>query len=80
MKILHISSARIDYPGGTEKVLWEIARRQVKKNKVTILQTNLYEEKKDFKKNEIRNNIKTITCKNDSFLGGFGYSKDLSVK
>jgi len=76
MKILHISSARIDYLGGTEKVIWEIARRQSKKHEVTILQTNLYEEDKKFKGLEVRNKIKIITVKNDFFLGGFGYSRE----
>lgn len=76
MKILHISSARIDYPGGTEKVIWELAKRQAKQNAVTILQTNLYEEEKEYKEEEIRDNVKIITEQNNFFFGGFGYSKN----
>jgi glycosyltransferase involved in cell wall biosynthesis len=75
MKILHISSVRVDYPGGTEKVIWELARRQAKNNEVTILQTNLYEENEIFKREETREGVKIITVKNDFFLKGFGYSK-----
>jgi glycosyltransferase involved in cell wall biosynthesis len=74
MKILHISSVKVDYPGGTEKVIWELARRQVKRNKVVILQTNLYQETESFKEEEIREGVKIITCKNNLVLGGFGYS------
>jgi len=74
MKILHISSAKITYPGGTEKVIWELAKRQAKKNKVTILQTNLYEENIPFEEEIIKERVKIITKKNNFFLGGFGYS------
>ena len=74
MRILHVSSVMIDYPGGTEKIIWEIAKRQAKNNKVTILQTNLYEENKEFKDSEIRKGVKIITCKNNFFFGGFGFS------
>ncbi len=42
MKILHISSVPVEYSGGTEKVIWELAKRQADNNEVTILQTNLY--------------------------------------
>jgi len=80
MKILHVSSVPISYPGGTEKVIWELARRQAKKNKVTILQTNLYEEKKKFKRRYLKEGIEIITCKNDFFLGGFGYSREFVRK
>jgi len=76
MRILHISSARIDYPGGTERVIWEFAKRQAKKNEVTILQTNLYQEKENFLKEEIREGVKVITCQNKLFLGGFGFSPE----
>jgi len=75
MKILHISSVQIDYPGGTEKVIWELAKRQAKNHEVTILQTNLYQEKLKVVKEEVREGVKIITCQNDFFLGGFGYSK-----
>jgi len=80
MKILHISSVKVDYPGGTEKVIWEIARRQARSNEVTILQTNLYQEKEPFKREEIREKIRIVTCKNDYFLGGFGYSSEFKGK
>ena len=76
MKILHISSARIDYPGGTEKIIKELSVRQAKRHKVVILQTNLYEEERLFDRIEERENIKIITAKNDLFLGGFGYSRE----
>jgi len=80
MKILHISSARVTYPGGTERVLWEIATRQAKIHSVTILQTNLYEEGKKIIEEEERENIRIITCQNSHFLGGFGYSPEFKKK
>ena len=80
MKILHVSSARVDYPGGTEKVILEISTRQALNHEVTILQTNLYEENKKFEPVENRGDIKVITCQNDFFLGGFGYSSDFKKK
>ncbi len=80
MKILHLSSARITYRGGTEKVILELARRQSKKNQVTILQTNLYEEKVPFREVELKEGIEIITCKNDYFLKGFGYSGKFKKK
>jgi len=74
MKILHISSVPISYPGGTEKVIWELATRQAEENEVTILQTTLYLPK--LKESIIsKEKVKIITCKNDLWLGGFGYSK-----
>jgi glycosyltransferase involved in cell wall biosynthesis len=80
MKILHISSARVDYPGGTEKVIWELAKRQAAKNEVTILQTNLYQEKEPFVKEDEKEDVKILTCKNDFFLGGFGFSREFKKK
>ena len=79
MKILQIASAPISYLGGTEKIIWEISKRLAKKNKVTILQTTLYEPKKkvgiSYKKG-----VEIITCKNDFFLGGYGYSSEFKKK
>jgi len=81
MKILQISSARVQYPGGTEKVVWELSKFLVKQgHEVTILQTDLYEKGIDFKKVEKKEGVKIITCKNDRFLGGFGYSKEFREK
>lgn len=80
MKILHISSAKVTYPGGTEKVIWELARRQVKKDDVTILQTNLYEENESFLNEEKREGVKILTEKNDFFMGGLGYSKSFKKR
>lgn len=79
MKILQISSAPVSYLGGTEKVVWEISKRFAKDNEVTILQTTLYEPKKSIG-TSFQKNIKIITCKNDSFLGGYGYSKEFKKK
>lgn len=76
MKILQISSVPVTYSGGTEKVVLELSKELSKKYEVTILQTNLYENNKKFKKNSKIGNIKIITCKNDKFMGGFGYSKE----
>ena len=80
MKILYLVSVRVDYFGGAEKLLWEIAKGEAKNNQVTVLQTNLYEENKYFKEQEIKEGVKIITCKNDLFLGGFGYSKSFVKK
>ncbi len=76
MKILQISSAKVTYPGGTEKVVLELSEELSKKHEVTILQTNLYEENSKFEKMSKIGKVKIITCKNDYFLGGFGYSKE----
>jgi len=76
MKILQISSARVQYPGGTERAVLEISKRLSKRHEVTILQTNLYEEDQEFERLSEIKNLKIITCKNEFFLGGFGYSKD----
>lgn len=79
MRILHIASVPVQYPGGTEKVIWELARRQAINNEVTILQTNLYMKEKA-PGEERKNKVKIITCKNDYWLGGFGYSSDFKEK
>ena len=79
MKILQISSVPINYSGGAEKVIRDSSKELVKKNEVTVLQTNLYiQEKKS--SIEIKNDIKIITCKNDYFFGGMGYSKEFKKK
>ncbi|MFA4887930.1 MAG: glycosyltransferase family 4 protein, partial [Candidatus Nanoarchaeia archaeon] len=81
MRILQISSARIQYPGGTEKVVWELSKYLVKKGQdVTILQTDLYEKTTDIKSFEEIEGVKIITCRNDRFVRGFGYSKEFKIK
>ncbi len=79
MKILQISSAPVSYLGGTEKVVWEISKRLSKDHDVTILQTTLYDPKKSSGITS-EDNVKIITCKNDFFLGGYGYSKEFVKK
>ena len=79
MKILQISSAPVSYLGGTEKVIWEISKRFAKNNEVTILQTTLYEPKKK-SGTSYEQGIKIITCNNDSFFGGYGYSRKFKEK
>jgi len=76
MKILQISSVNVKYPGGTEKVVLELSKELSKVHDVTILQTNLYEETTKYKKRSKIGDVEVITCKNDYFLGGFGYSKE----
>lgn len=79
MNILQISSVPISYPGGTEKIIWELSKELSKNNKVTILQTNLYEPK--IKSGiKTKEKIKIITCKNDLFLAGYGYSTEFIIK
>jgi len=80
MKILQISSAPVTYLGGTEKVILELSKEISKKHDVTILQTNLYESKKHFEKNSQIGKVKIITCKNNYFIEGFGYSKEFKKK
>ena len=79
MKILQIASAPVSYPGGTEKIILEISKKLSKKNEVTILQTTLYEPKKTTG-TLYKEKIKIITCKNDYFLRGYGYSKEFVKK
>ena len=76
MKILHSSSTRVTYPGGGEKIILDMARESAKRHDVTILQTNLYEDDLNFKRKEFIDGVKVITCKNDRWVGGFGYSKE----
>jgi len=78
MKILQITSTPVFYPGGMEKVIWEISKRLARENDVTILQTNLYV--KDYKKFEKREGVNIVTCKNDFFLFGYGYSSEFKKK
>ncbi len=73
MNILHITSTPISYPGGMEKVIWELARRQAKKHSVTVLQTNLYDHKIKYEKEQFKESVHIITCKS-SYLAGYGYS------
>lgn len=81
MNILQVSSARVQYPGGTEKVAWELSKFLSRQgHRITILQTNLYEEENSFKRIEKKEGVKIITCKNDKFLGGFGYSKEFKKR
>jgi glycosyltransferase involved in cell wall biosynthesis len=81
MKILNISSARVQYPGGTEKLVWELSKYLVKQShEVTILQTDLYEKGGKWEATEKKEGIEIITCKNDRFLKGFGYSKEFKKK
>jgi glycosyltransferase involved in cell wall biosynthesis len=75
MRILQISSAPVSYYGGTEKVVWEISKKLVEKNDVTILQSTLYAPKK-VSGTVTKDKVKIITRKNDRFLGGYGYSKE----
>ena len=81
MKILNISSARVQYPGGTEKVVWELSRYMARQgHEVTILQTDLYEKGHSWKVVEKKEGINIITCKNDRFVKGFGYSREFKKK
>ena len=81
LKILNICSARIQYPGGAEKVIWELSRFISKQgHDVTILQTDLYEKGYEWKAIENKDGVNIITCKNDRFVKGFGYSKDFKKK
>lgn len=74
MRILQISSAPADPKiGGTERVVWEISKRLAKNQRVTILQTTLYSNKKRSSE-ETKQNVRIITCKNNLFIGGLGWS------
>jgi len=73
MKILQITSTPVFYPGGMERVIWEISKRLAKKHEVVILQTNLYDKKTKYEKIETKDDVKIITCKS-FFLFGYGYS------
>jgi glycosyltransferase involved in cell wall biosynthesis len=81
VRILNISSARIQYPGGTEKLVWELSKYMIKQgHKVTILQTDLYEKDHKWDSFERKEGVDIITCKNDRFVKGFGYSKEFKKK
>jgi len=78
---LNISSARVQYLGGTEKVVWELSKYMAKQgHEVTILQTDLYEKGHKWKASEKKEGIDIITCRNDRFIKGFGYSKEFKKK
>ncbi len=77
MRILHITSSFLPVIGGQEKVVEELAKNLKNlKHNITILTTNLLCEKANLPKYENLNGIKIIRCKNDFFLGGYGYSKE----
>ena len=75
MKILNICSVPVTYQGGSERVILELSKRMAKENNVTILQTSLYEDDIFIGQTKI-DGIEIITCKNDRYLGGYGYSKE----
>lgn len=74
MKILEISSTPITFPGGGEKIILELCKELSKRHEVTVLQTDLYQEKKNIPAIAKIGKIKVITTKNKMFCGGFGYS------
>jgi glycosyltransferase involved in cell wall biosynthesis len=75
MKILQVTSVPITYPGGMERVILELSKKLViRGHEVTVLQTNFYDEKKDYPKEVVIDGVRIITCKNDYSLGGLGYS------
>ncbi len=76
MKILQVCSTPISFFGGMEKMVLRLSESLSKDHEVTVLQTNLYEEDKPHKKEKKIGNIKVITCKNDYFLKGYGYSRE----
>ena len=73
MKILQISSVPVTYSGGTEKVVWEISKRLAKRNKITVLQTTLYDPEKKAGRT-YKEKVEIVTFKNELFLGGYGFS------
>lgn len=80
MRILQITFAPITSFGGMEKVVWQISKEMTKKgHEVTILQTDLYGPKKDTKE-QIKEKVRIISCKNNFFLGGYGYSSEFKRK
>lgn len=76
MKILQICSAPISFLGGMERVVLKLSKELSKNHEVTILQTDLYEPNTPHKKEEFVGKIKVITCKNDFFMKGYGYSSE----
>jgi|SRR3989344_599858 len=80
MKILHITSTPVFYPGGMEKVILELSKIFSKKHEVTILQTGLYYSESNKDMESTFDGIKIITRKNDYFLFGYGYSWSFKKK
>ena len=77
MKILQISSAPVTYPGGTERVVLEVSKRLAKQgHKVTVVQTDLYDKQIEKGRSKIEG-FDVFTFKNNLWLGGLGYSRDL---
>ena len=77
MKILQITSSFLPVTGGQEKVVEELSKGLKKLgHAVTILTTDLGCEKETLPKKENFNGIDIIRCKNDLYLGSYGYSKE----
>jgi len=73
MKILHITSTFLPLVGGQEKVVYELAKRQIKLgHEVHVLTTDLMTEEKTKQEEEIEK-IKVIRFHNRLYLGGYGY-------
>lgn len=77
MKILQITSTFLPVIGGQEKVVEELSTKLKKlKHDITILTTDLFCGGKNLPKEEKINGLRIVRCKNDFFLGGYGYSKE----
>ena len=77
MRILHITSSFLPIIGGQEKVVEELAEDLQKlKHDITILTTDLFCENSNLPKHENLRGIEIVRCKNDLFLGGYGYSRE----
>lgn len=79
MKILQVANVPVSFHGGAERIIWELSKELSKNHEVTILQSNLYvpELKSGV---TIKEGIKIITCKNDYWARGYGYSRELKKK
>src|SRR3989344_8913044 len=80
MKILHITSTPVFYPGGMERVILELSKIFSKNHDVTILQTGLYDPENNKDAESSVEGIRIITRKNDYFLFGYGYSRSIKKK